>query len=492
MGKYALILVSALIFSVITYSHALRNALFISNTRTVQSYSQNQAHNIAQSTLIASIKDINDGGGNIEIPNSGETWESGFLQWNNLHGEFNVQVFHDDVNDILRVQSTGRFEDVIYIATAGLVLSGGTGGFPWPNFDSAIHTEENMSIGNGNVYGDVFSGGNFSIPGNAQVHGNVYVYPDEAGAVTISSGGIIGNLYANTTKANGVQYTNWGASISGDLLVGPNADPAIVAPKISQWHSGHVGGTSGAMSNPIPKIELEVPEFPEVPHNQPLLPPVHLSGVQAETIDLTNANAFISSIDVHNDTHLTVIVGSQDRILRVNDFNMTQGHLNIISEGDGRLQLVVENHFNIGGSSSMNNNTNPGGNEQSPLNLLIAYGGSGKFTVGGNQPINGNIFIKDADLHLGESGLINGNIITGGESVTIDGDGGNNSRLIYAPNAHVNMSGSGKVNGSIVAKTFGGTGGFSVTYTTDFEDTLPDLDFEGGSVNSGYSIAFWH
>lgn len=141
----------------------------------------------------------------------------------------------------------------------------------------------------------------------------------------------------------------------------------------------------------------------------------------------------------------------------------------------------------------MNNNSNPGGNERSPLNLLIAYGGSTKFDVGGNQPINGNIFIKDADLDLGGSGQINGNIITGGENVRIDGAGGNNSRVVYAPNAHVHMTGSGSINGSVVSKSFEGHGGFDVTYTTDFEDTLPDLEGgDGGGTGTNYTIAFWY
>jgi|GEM_PF-856199 len=495
MGKYALIIVAALIFSLLTYSYALRNAIFQSNIRTVQSFSQNQAHNIAQSALMASIKDINAGGGNITIPAGGDTVETGFQQWSDLHGEYNIRVFNDDVNSVIRVQSTGKFENTEYSATAGLVLGSGGGGFPWPALDSAIHSDEDMSIGNGNVYGDVFSGGKFSIPGNAQVHGDVYVIPDETGAVKINSGGISGSLYANTTKTNGIQYDNWGASISGNLLVGPGADPNDVAPKISQWHPGHVGGSEGNLSEPIPPVELESPEFPDPPATPISLGAISVSGGPSSdvTLDLSSGNAYSPSISVGSNRSLTVIVGNKDRTLRVGNFDMSQGHLNIIQEGEGRLQLYVDDYFNIGGSSSMNNNSNPSGNERSPLNLLIAYGGSTEFNVGGNQPINGNIFIKDADLQIIGSGNIDGNIISGGDRVDIRGDGGNNSRVIYAPKAHVTMTGSGKVNGSVVAKSFEGQGNFRVTYTTEFEDTLPDLDGgSGGGGSTEYNIAFWH
>ena len=495
MGKYALIIVSALIFSLLTYSYALRNAIFQSNTRTVQSFSQNQAHNIAQSALMASYKDINAGGGFITIPGGGDTFETGFQQWSDLQGEYNIRVFNDDVNNVIRVQSTGRFENTEYSATAGLVLGSGGGGFPWPALDKAIHSDEDMSIVNGDVYGDVFSGGKFSIPNNGHVHGDVYVVPDETNAVSISSGGINGSLYANTTKANGVQYNNWNASISGNLSVGPGADPDVVAPKISQWHWGHVGGSKGALSEPIPPVELELPEFPDPPATPISLGDISINGGprQDMTIDLNSGNAYTPSISVGSNRSLTIIVGNKDRTLRVGNFDMHQGHLNIIQEGEGRLQLYVDDYFNIGGSSSLNNNSNPGGNERSPLNLLIAYGGSSEFNVGGAQPINGNIYIKDADLEITGSGNIDGNIITGGERVNITGAGGNNSRVVYAPNAHVTMTGSGSVNGSVVSKSFEGRGSFDVVYTTEFGDTLPNLDGgSGGGGSTTYNIAFWY
>ncbi len=493
MGKYAIFIVSALIFSVITYSHGLRNALFISNSRIIQNYSQNQAHNIAHSSLMAAVKDLNENGGNITIPNPGGTFETGFQAWGQLHGDYNISVFNDDIINMIRLQATGRFENSTYIAAVGLVPGAGGGGFPWPPFDSAIQTDEDMAIGNGSVYGDVYSGGKFSIPGNARVHGNAYVYPDVVGAVTINSGGISGNLYTNTTHANGVQYTNWGADITGNLLVGQGANPATVAPPISQWHPGHVNGSSGSLSSPIPPNNIPMPDFPEIPQNQAILPSIHLSGVGFQLLDLSGGDAYVPTIELHNDTHLTVMVGSQDRVLRVNNLNMTQGHLNIISQGDGRLQLIVENTFNITGSSSMNNNINIDGHSQSPLGLLLAYSGSNKLTIGGNIPINANLFIKDADLHLGNSGSIFGNIITGGSNVTIDGGSGNQSRVVYAPNAHVTMEGSGAVHGAVVAKSFSGSGGFLVNYTDEFMDTLPDLDSDAGGGNvTNYSIAYWN
>lgn len=500
MGKYAIFIVSALIFSMLTYSSALRNAIFVSNVQTIESHSTNQAYNIAQSAAMLVYNDIrNNPDGSTFSPDEDSTYTypsaNGFEEWAEMHGSYNI-LTRNQGDTLLTIQSTGMFDGSTYIVNLGLVKSsGGGGGFPWPALDTAIHSDEDIAVGNGNVYGDIYAGGKFSIPGNATVHGDVFVIPDETNAVRINSGGITGSLYANTTKANGVDYTNWGANIDGNLLVGPGADPDVVAPKVSQWHPGHVGGSSGSMSEPIPPIELETPEFPDAPATPNVLSSISVSGGPSNdmTLDLRSGNAYTPSLSVRSNRNLTIIVGNQDRTLRVGNFNISQGHLNIISEGEGNLQLYIDDYFNVGGSSSMNNNSNPGDYERSPLGLLIAYAGSPEFVVSGAQTLNANMFIKDADIDFTGSGKVNGNVISGGENVTIQGDGTNNSRVVYAPNAHVNMTGSGKINGSLVAKTFDGSGNFFVNYTTEFDDTLPDLpDSGGGGGATTVAVSYWN
>jgi len=107
MGKYALIIVGALIFSVLTYSYALKNALFHSNVRSVQSYSQNQAHNISQSAAMVAINDIrNDSNSNFH-PSAGQTYvfpgADQFSPWGDMHGEYHLEVMNQA--DTLRICS---------------------------------------------------------------------------------------------------------------------------------------------------------------------------------------------------------------------------------------------------------------------------------------------------------------------------------------------------------------------------------------------------
>jgi len=119
MGKYALILVGALIFSVLTYSYALKNALFQSNTRTVQSFSQNQAYNIAQSAAMVTINDIRNIGSSDFNPGFDETYtyplDGGYASWDDMHGDYRVQVANQ-ADTLLVVQTTGRFEKSMHRA----------------------------------------------------------------------------------------------------------------------------------------------------------------------------------------------------------------------------------------------------------------------------------------------------------------------------------------------------------------------------------------
>ncbi|MCH8558134.1 MAG: polymer-forming cytoskeletal protein [Balneolia bacterium] len=504
MGKYSILLVLGLSVVMFTYSFLLRNTFFSGNERVVEMYEFNQAHNIAQGALMTVIRDLNNGESSIEIPVAGGSSSTGFSSWPDMMGDYNIDIRHDSARDLMIVESTGRFDGTEYTVTAGLRSS--AAGFNWPDMDFALYTEDYLSINSGSIEGDIFSGGKLTVDGNAQIRGNataalsgnsplldlgLITFGERTVSATIGSGRIHGDLYTNATNDGGVEYTNWSAEIMGNLLVGPGGNPSNVAPKMSLWHPGHVKGNQGSLNAEIPPQLLPMPVFPEIPGGLNTLLDVNLSGVSNQNIDLRNlGDAYIQNINISNDTVLNIVVGDQDRVLRVSNFNMPQGHLNIISEGSGNLQLIIDNTFTIAGSSSMNNNENQGGNSRMPQSLLLAYGGSQELSIGGDIPINANLYVESADLRLGNSGSLKGNIISGGENITIDGGSQNQSRLIYAPHANVTMGGSGTVLGAIAARSFSGSGGFKIDYSGDFENFLPELASDDDSGR--FTIAFWN
>jgi hypothetical protein len=466
MGKYALIIVAALIFSVITYSHALRNAIFISNTRVIQSYSQNQAHNIAQSAAMIAINSIrNDQNSNL-LPNIDQVVEfptaAQFMNWPQLQGGYQLLI-NNQGDSLVTISSTGRFEETIYTVNVGLQpISGGTFNWPVPNLDQAVHADDNITL-----------------TGSSQ---------------------ILGDASVNASTPNSVSL-QWSTLINGSLSIG-GGDPEQVVNQ-ANFQNGNVAGSvfvGGEKNYPMP-------EFPEIP--SPGNPGYHITGpiditggpANNQTIDLTNSgDLYIPYINIQSNRELTLIIGDGNRTLHVGNMNVHQGHINVIVNGDGRLNFLVENEFRMGGDSSINHNQNNSdpANNRNPRNVMLFYNGTNNLTQGwGNAPLGGNIrlnadlFIKEADLNISGSSAINGHVISGGDNISITGDASAISRVVYAPNANVTLTGSGRVRGSVVAKTFTGTGNIRVFYDDGFIDELPELDSGDGGMNE-FNISFWN
>jgi hypothetical protein len=546
MGKYAIYIVSALIFSMLTYSSALRNALFISNSRMVESHSINQAQNIAQSALMVAVKDIMTNGGDSSFhPDEDEEYSypsaNGFSSWNELHGAYNIRTINQG-DTLLTVQATGRFDDASYEASIGLRKIPPTGGgFLWPDLDKAVYSEEtidlasgtiygdvyteediifnnngqvygkvfakgNISLNNGDIHGDTYVGENLFIDGNNAVNGDVYSTFDGSGKVLEfgwSGGSVNGNFYTNSTENGAIDYSKsrWNSKITGDLVVGPGGNPDNVKTpkKTKPWEPELVQGSNSSAGSLLPEVSFpppDVPEFPTPPSTPISLSPITLGGSDSHYLDLSSGNAYMSSMTINSNTRLTINVGNNDRTLRLDQLNINQGHIDVISEGEGKLQMFVGDRFHMGGSSSINNNSNPGGNEKSPKSVLIAYSGSEEVDFTGNKRVNANLFLKEADFYMGGSTQMKGNIIATGENyLQFDGGTDNISRLIFAPNGHVSLGsggGSSSVKGSIYAKRFSGPSNYTLTYSEDFEDTLPDIGSGGNEGEATFQISFWN
>ena len=182
MGKYAIFLVLALTFSMLTYSYALRNSIFISNERTVQSFSYNQAHNIAQGAAMIAINGIRSG--DITYP------DNITRAWVEMNGEYTLEISEDSENNEVIINSSGTFFEngqntgrtVNYEISVGLSV----GTTIWElDLHQALHAEDNIDLGSGNAHvdGDVTINGrniNFG-SGNSmdyKIDGRLDIGPD--------------------------------------------------------------------------------------------------------------------------------------------------------------------------------------------------------------------------------------------------------------------------------------------------------------------------
>lgn len=435
MGKYALIIVSALVFSLITYSFGLRSAMFTSTLRIVDTFSSNQAHNIAQSTMMVVMKDIRENGSDSQfMPADGASYQfpnDGLELWDEINGSY--QVVTSSFGDTLLVSIEGAFEGRTSLARAGLLEE-----IPeWnPQFTTAVHSE-----------------GSLELQGSASIKGHASTNSTEADAVVLE----------------------WSTVIDSTLSIGPGGITDYVVDE--QNHAGNVGLGVNVLGE---ELDYPMPLFPEYPPKDLFGTSVYVSGTDSRTLEFSEYNGyFIPEVNVTSNTHLTIEVDGQST-LHVGNFNIIQGHVHVT--GSGSLTIMIEDNFIMAGSSTINNSGDVN-------NFFINYGGTTNLSFVGTTEYNGGIFVESADVNISGSNSLKGSLIYGGNNITISGAASANSRVIYAPNAHVSMSGSSVIYGSVISASFIASGTSRVQFSEVSDEDLPDLTAGDGPV---YTLLYWN
>lgn len=433
MGKYAHIIVSALIFSILTYSSGLRSAMFTSTLRIVDTFTGNQANSIAQSTMMVVMNDIRAKGGNsIFVPVSGGTYQSMVDHWDDLRGSYQIEAVSS--GDTLAIVTSGFFEENVSQSMAGLLAT-----YPvWnPQFNNAVHSE-----------------GNITLNGSANIKGHVST---------------------NSTALNAV-YLSSSALIDSSLYIGPGGDPNYVINK-QDPSAVNVGLETEVMAE---EQDYPMPEFPVYPSKANVGQSVNLSGNNPVTLQFSDYNGYyIPEIIVKGGNHLTVEV-SGESVLYTSRFEVNQGHFHIT--GTGSLKIIAEDIFDIGGNSTVNEN----GETSS---IFAFYGGTSNLSFGGTTIYNAGLFIKTADITITGSNTFQGSLISGGNNVTLSGNASVSARVIYAPNAHVSMSGASYINGAVISDTFSASNNSIVDFTEISDEELPDLQSAADPV---YTLLYWN
>lgn len=273
--------------------------------------------------------------------------------------------------------------------------------------------------------------------------------------ITLLNGTCVdGPVGANASEDGGI-FFHWGSNV-GDVLISPDADPEDIF-EINEWdnldsHIDDVIVMPEEREYPLP----EYPDTPTLPHRNNLI----LTGNGTTTI---SQDGQYNDIEVKEGCSLNIDVGSGERTLVVDDF-YADGDGQITVTGSGKLFLYVNNTFYL------NINFNRNGDDR---NVMIYYGGSDTFGTSGDSELHACVYVKDADIHLGYGVTVTGHIISGGDNVLIDGGMAAYVRVIYAPEAFVNITGGGNVTGAVIAKEFEMSGGGHLTYSAsaDVDDT---------------------
>lgn len=438
MGKYAIFIVSALIFSLLTYSSALKNALFMSGTRIVESHGINQSYNIAQAAAMIVVKDLYDNNDDSSFyPEEDESYSypssTGFQNWPEMKGSYNILTSNQG-DTLIIVQSTGRFDESNYRVAVGLIKSGGT---TWmPPLDQAIYAKNSINLGNADV---------------------------EGGGISINN--------VQSSFSAGPQ-----ASVEGDYSF---YDPDLPPGEIEDDDGGGKGNDTieGSTYNLSEEILFPDPVFPTFPAPSPY-PETYSGSGTLFASDISGK--YFSSFSSNNTT--INISGHEEVILHVDNIDLSGG-INVV--GDGILKIYAETGLEIHGGDI---------NADRPSkHLEIYYNGTSDINYNGKSTFSGLLFANssETDIDIGGNPTFKGHIISFGKNVNFHGNE-SVSNLVYAPYAHVTISGTGSnpyFNGAIISEEFSANGQPIIKYNPDLEDELPEL--EGGG-DPTFMVSYWN
>ena len=318
--------------------------------------------------------------------------------------------------------------------------------------DYAVLTYGDLELtGSTEITGPVYAMGNLDLNGNIKIDGNVYV---EGGVNITSSAHVTGDVYAlgdvtidnYSAKVDGNVYAIGSITTAGYIDGDAKAQGGNItittdsgAKRINghAYAKGEITNSTGSPGNKAeinigqsindndPSVELPAfpdgpvipvdgpyPDFPVFPEKEECLQlgSKYYTASNGE-LTLTAARTYIPTIDVHY-TDLTIKY-TDKQILMVDEFNVhDNGKVKL--EGVGSLRLYVNKKLNLASC---------------PLNYT--YSDDKKEIEKTREKIE--VYVKDDDVKISGGGA---NLLT---------------KILYAPEAFINLTGNGNVQGPVIA-----------------------------------------
>jgi len=284
--------------------------------------------------------------------------------------------------------------------------------------------------------------GDITLTGSATINGNAAT---DIGIISLDGGSsITGTVGA---PSGNFQYPSWMGNLS-----------------VKHTNSITYPGTTILPPFPEEKMQqlsqLSTPPNEEISKNQNKTLIINNGNFLADnwmtdnyTLHLTEDTRF-KQFKVDQNNTLTINVGDTDKNLYIEDLSILQGHIKII--GTGKLNIYINNTFNLKGSLNKNGNANQ-------INLF--YNGSSPITIANETQTAASLYSKQADLTFTGGVGITGNIYTGSNKVRFKGGTNAIGQHIVAPNATVTLEDGAHIKGAIICDNLTANGGTSVTFT---------------------------
>lgn len=306
--------------------------------------------------------------------------------------------------------------------------------------------------------GDLYHSTN-SLKGPIYVSGTTYI---ERGGAFID-----GNIYS----VGDIRITGGGSGINGD---------AYTTGKVTLKNNSKVNGQIFESVN-INQVQNEcVQEKPELPNLEGMFPSPPMNALQTAynqngdllvnsgVLSLDNwkldnstwvlsEDIYLKRLHIPSSRTLTIDLNNQDRTLYVDEWDISNGFIDLKNASGSKLKIIIKNSLN-----HQNGDLNKNGASN---NVEVFYAGSSEPKLGGNSVYNADFHIKKADLKVSGSNGLMGDIIHYGtdSTITVSGHGDMGNKLILAPNSNFYLTGSGKIIGNIIAKNFTASGAGSIS-----------------------------
>lgn len=265
-------------------------------------------------------------------------------------------------------------------------------------------------------------------------------------SINITNGYIYGDMGTNASVAESVSL-NSSPVMTGDIYVGPDGDENTI-----KANETYITYNQKYLNK---NREYPLPIFPEFPDDITYTPGT-LNISNWDNTEYISDDLYYDKIDIH--TPVQVDIGNDDIRIRTKELNINND-ITINKTGTGMLKIYVEDIFYLGPNYTI------GGNNIEDCQIFIK---GNVLSFFGN--LAGSIFVENADLSLQSGQIIEGNIISNGNNITIDGDSSAYTKAVYAPDTDITFKADGHVKGAVVCKNMTITGG-----TVEYDDSIKSL-----------------
>ncbi|MDX1358461.1 MAG: hypothetical protein R3232_06500 [Clostridia bacterium] len=260
-----------------------------------------------------------------------------------------------------------------------------------------------------------------------------------------SNSAILGNFGANTTGEETLNLAQK-EMIDGDVYLHASVDDNVFDVKNGDPQTGDIYYDQ-------PKVIYPAPLFPDeytVTNNMGDI--IFDHGTHTYNLTSTDEEHSDGFGDIILDGNCIVNfdLDGQDRFIICDTLQLdSNSTINLLRRGEKGLSIYVRETFTLNSNSTINTG-DEGGDYH---NLTIFYAGTEPLVFDSNGEIAGSIVTKTADFSCNSNTIIRGHLVIGGDNMIIDSNVYDESRVIYAPNAHLILNSNSTIFGAVIANT---------------------------------------